>query len=69
MELRDRLLRKGENYLATKLESGDFKIHKPCYDRFNESKRTHSNSAKKRKIERGESSRVTRGQCPPFTPI
>ena len=49
---------------------GGFKVHKTCYDKFNESKRTRANSAKKRKIEEGgDSSRKTRSQCPPSVPF
>ena len=65
-ELKDRLLRKGESYLVTVLKSGGFKLHKRCYDRFNDSKLNRAKSAgKRKKSNEGESSRVTRAQCTP----
>ena len=67
LDLQNRLLAKGEEYLARRLETGSFKIHKSCYDKFNESKRNRAKSAKKRKSTDDEPTIVTRSQCP--TPV
>ena len=63
-DLQSRLPSKGEEYLARRLETGSFKIHKSCYDKFNESKR---NCAKSAQSTDDEPTIVTRSQCP--TPV
>ena len=52
--------------MIERLKSRGFKLHKQCYDRFNDSKLNRARSTRKRKkSSEGESGRVTRGQCPP----
>ena len=47
-----------------------YRIHKACYDKFNESKRSRATSAKKRKMEEGgKKSRPTRSQCSSSIPF
>ena len=59
LELKQRLLVKGEAFLAKRLREGGFLVHESCYDRFNESKRTRALSIKKRKATEEGPSRGT----------
>ena len=49
MELKERLLRKGESEMIEVLKSKNFKLQKHCYDRFNDSKLNCATSIKKKK--------------------
>lgn len=46
------------------LKSGNFKLHKKCYDKFNNSKLDRAKSSRKRRRpSESDDSRLTRGQC------
>ena len=62
LELKKTLLEKGKAFLAKRLREDSFVIHKPCHDRFNESKRTRTLSTKTRKSKEEEPSRGNRSQ-------